>query len=138
MSSRLLHFVFSFLFFAIGASIISGCPTLVTDESGGDAPWDGNDKARIVLLSLESKMILGYFEKKTIKVRVEEIGGGPIRGVPVSASFIGPAHNGNLEQARQETDEIGEMVIEFTAPDKELEFEIRLSCPLAEESLFIP
>ncbi len=95
-----------------------------------------------IVVKPEDFIVVGYLERRTVNVTVLDSSGVPMVNQPVSASFIGPAHNGDLFPAEFFTDERGGGAVEFTAPSQtsnlaDLSFQIRFSSPLIREAAFL-
>jgi hypothetical protein len=106
-----------FLLAAIAALV--GCESSNTDDAI-------SPQGSQFIVTPGGSIEVGYFEQQTLSVQLLDSSGLPMPGAPVLASFIGPAHNGTLVPDTFNTDSSGSGKVVFTAPDKEIDFQIRL------------
>lgn len=100
---------------------------------------DYQSEAGIGVLEIDSEeaLTVGFFEERIFRVELTGSDGMPLVGQPVMVSFIGSAHNGRLFPSSFNTDENGRGDVLFTAPDKEGDFQIRFSSPVADTDGFV-
>ena len=108
-----------------------GCQS---DNSADSAALSGAFK---IVVEPSESVTVGYFEKQTFVIKLQDAQGTPLVGDLVTASFEGVAHNAHLEPVSFVTDAQGAGEVVFTAPDKDVGFDIRFSSPAVEEDTLV-
>ena len=128
-----------FVFSTVGcqtASVSSAGDSIDGIDSDGETDTDNDINGdNVIEIAPSGPLVLGFFEKQEFVVTVKNDNAVPLAGAPVSASFVDPAHNGELSPFEFVTDAQGRGRVVLTAPDKELGFNIRFSSPTADDVL---
>lgn len=106
---------------------VIGCEGTGMSASAGGDDCDGGELS----VTPEGPLALGFFEEQSFLVTLTGPDGNPLSDEPISASLIGPAHNGFVSPFELTSDEEGQGEVVFTAPDIGTELEIRFSSPAA-------
>ncbi len=116
------------LFFLVAFFVEMGCQD-VADTAFAD-PY--TLPTEILTVGPDGHQELGYFEKVVFTVSLSDEVGNPLSDVPVEARLIGEAYNASLEPAELHTAKDGTGQVTFTAPDREVSFDIRFKSPTRE------
>lgn len=125
--------IFIFKYLDLFIALAAGFAGMGCQDSADTAPvTPPSSSSESLSVEPSGEQELGFFDTVVFTVSLKNGNGKPLADAPVEARLIGEAYNAALNPTQLSTGADGTAQVTFTAPDREVSFDIRFKSPTRE------